>query len=202
MSGIPKAEKLKTSRGPGWCLGCLAIIVVSIVCLVCILFITPLLFRQLGIFGREASEVYELAPDLVASEQVSQAFARRNIPGVRVYVIPIKGETTQGAFIILDSSAGYSGLSPLDDSDDVFVGLLQDLSRRNREENLRISHVTVDYRDEEGNTMLAFTVDQEDVESYAAGSISRNEFFKLVQFDLLDTMKRLGIDELLDEVQP
>jgi hypothetical protein len=157
---------------------------------------------MLGIFGREANEVYELAPDPIASEQLSQAFNERDIPGVRVYVIPIKGETTQGAFIILDTSNGYSGLSPLDNSDDVFIELLQDLTIRNREENLRISHVTVDYRDEEGNTTLAFTVNQKDVESYVDGLISRDEFFKMVHFDLLGTLQRLGVDEFLEESQP
>ncbi|MCJ7432066.1 MAG: hypothetical protein MUO77_01120 [Anaerolineales bacterium] len=202
MSNLPKANKSKNNRGLVRCLGCLTIMIVSILCLACIVLFTPPLFRMLGIFGREASEVYELSPDPIASEQLSQAFTERNIPGVRVYVIPIKGKTSQGAFIILDPSDGYSGLSPLEDSDDVFIELLQDLTLRNRDENLRISHVTVDYRDEEGNTTLAFTVNQEDVEAYADGLMSQDEFFKVVHFDLLGTIQRLGIDEFLEESQP
>ena len=71
--------------------------------------------------------------------------------------------------------------------DDVLIELLQDLTLRNRDENLRISHVTVDYRDEEGNTTLAFTVNQEDVEAYADGN--SNKLSKLLESPLLETFK-------------
>jgi hypothetical protein len=166
------------------------------------LLITPLVLQRLGVFGRQAKDVYQLAPDPVASEQLSQAFAERDIVGVSVYVIPIMGEATQGAFIILDESEGYTGLSPTDDSNEVFIDLLRDLTERNRKENLRISHLTVDYRDEQGESLLAFTVDQENVEQYADGLITKEEFFEFVHFDLVDTLRNMGADELLEEVQP
>lgn len=194
----PYAPK-KKSRG---CLIWSIILGVSLLCIAAALLLAPMLLRALGIFGRDAKEVYEQSPDVVASEKLSQAFSERNIPGVEVYVIPIKGEPTQGAFIILDASKGYTGLSPLEDSSDVFVELLRDLTRRNRDENLRISHVTVEYRDEEGSSMLSFTVSQADVEKYANGQISQDEFFKAVHFNLVDTLRKMGVEELLEEYQP
>jgi len=202
MTDLSDESPPKKKRTGRTCLGCLVIILLSVCCLISLLLLAPSLLSKLGIFGMAASEVYELAPDPYASGQMSQAFEERNIPGVSVYVIPQKSKATQGAFIILDASKGYTGLSPLEGSDAVFVEILQDLVQRNRAENLRISHVTVDYRDENGDTVLAFTAQQEDVEAYADGVITQDEFFKVVHFDLLDTMRRLGVDEFLEEVQP
>jgi hypothetical protein len=202
MSDPPSENKSSNKKVFCGCLGCLTILVVSVLCVAGILIIDPPFLKSLGIFGQKARQVYQLAPDPVASDQLAQAFTDRQIPGVRVYVIPIKGKPTQGAFIILDASKGYKGLNLLDENDEVFIELLRDLTHRNREENLRIEHVTVEYRDEEGNTMLAFTVNQEAVESYADGLISQSEFVKAVHFDLKDTIRRLGIDEFLEGSQP
>jgi hypothetical protein len=186
----------------GWCCAsCVLIPLVSIICLVSVYFIGPPLVSWLGIYGPEAKEVYEAAPDLAASESLTQSFSDLGIPGVKVYVIPIKGEPTQGAFIILDSSAGYRGMDPLDTEDDMLLLILQDITRRNRTENLRLDHVTVDYRDEFGETATAFTVDQEAVEQYANDLITRKGFFVKIEIDLLGTLEYLGIDGMLEEIQ-
>jgi hypothetical protein len=149
----------------------------------------------------EAKEVYEAAPDLAASESLTQTFSELGIPGVRVYVIPIKGQPTQGAFIILDASAGYVGMDPLDTEDDMLLLILQDITRRNRTENLRLAHVTVDYRDEFGETATAFTVEQDLVEKFADGLITQREFFAQTEIDFLGTMQYLGIEGILEELQ-
>jgi hypothetical protein len=174
---------------------------VSILCLASAYFLGPPLFSWLGIFGMEATEVYEAAPDLAASESLTETFAELGIPGVRVYVIPIKGQPTQGAFIILDASAGYVGMDPLKANDDIFLLIMQDITHRNRSENLRLAHVTVDYRDEFGETATAFTVDQELVEEYADGLITQRGFFAQIEIDLIGTLEYLGIDGMLEEIQ-
>lgn len=184
------------------CLTCLIITGLSLVCIAGGFFLGPPILQELGIFGRPAEVVYQLAPDPVASQQLNQVLIDRNIPGVRVFVIPMKGQTTQGAFVILDASKGYTGLSPLDDSSGVFLSLLQDLTLRNRQENLRITHVTVDYRDEQGISILSFTVDQADVEKYADGLISQEDFYQAVHLDFVETLRRMGVEEFLEESQP
>ena len=120
---------------------------------------------------------------------------------MRVYVIPMKDQTTQGAFIILDASAGYQGLDPLNEKDDKLLLILQDITRRNRTENLRLAHVTVDFRDEFGETATAFTADQELVEEFADGLITQKGFFGQIEIDFLGTLEYLGIDGLLEEIQ-
>jgi hypothetical protein len=191
----------KKKRGWCFCAGCCLVPLVSILCLVSVFFVGPPLASWLGIFGMEAKEVYEAAPDLAASESLTQTFSELGIPGVRVYVIPIKGQPTQGAFIILDASAGYVGMDPLDTEDDMLLLILQDITRRNRTENLRLAHVTVDYRDEFGETATAFTVEQDLVEKFADGLITQREFFAQTEIDFLGTMQYLGIEGILEELQ-
>jgi len=191
----------KKKRGWCFCAGCLLIPVISIFCLASVYFLGPPLASWLGIFGPEAKEVYEAAPDLAASESLTNTFSELGIPGVRVYVIPIKDQPTQGAFIILDASAGYRGMDPLKEEDDILLLILQDITRRDREENLRLSHVTVDYRDEFGETVTSFTVNQEVVEDYVAGLITQKDFFGQLEIDLIGTIQYYGIDSLLEEIQ-
>jgi hypothetical protein len=174
----------------------------TLACLATAYFAGPQITGWLGIFGKGAAEVYELAPDLVASENLSQVFSELGIPGVKVYVIPLKDQSTQGAFIILDASAGYQGLNPLEDKGDLFMYILQDIIRRDRAENLRLSHVTVEFRDEVGESAFAFTAQQALIAQYADGLITRDEFFGSIEIDLLNTLKYLGIDSLLEEIQP
>ncbi len=184
---------------------CLILLIFSCLCLACLtttIFLGPSILTKLGFTGRTAKEVYQLAPDQSAGKSLTSAFVDRNIPGVRVIVIPISGEPTSGAFIILDSSKGYTGLSPMSEGDTVFLSLLKDLVERNRRDALRIKHVTVDYRDEQGISLLSFTVDQKTIEKYADGAITREEFYRSVHFNLLDTLQRMGFEDLLKEVQP
>jgi len=200
------SEAVQNSAPPkkkrGWCCAsCVIVPLVTILCLVSVYFVGPVVGRWLGIFGMEAKEVYEAAPDLAASESLTDTFVELGIPGVKVYVIPIKGQPTQGAFIIMDVSAGYRGLDPLSEEDDILLLVMQDITRRNREENLRLAHVTVEYRDEFGEPATTFTVDQEIVEQYADGFITQKDFFAQTEIDLLGTLEYLGIEGLLEEIQ-
>jgi len=92
-------------------------------------------------------------------------------------------------------------LDPLNEADDMLLLILQDITRRNRTENLRLAHVTVDYRDENGDTATAFTVNYELAEEYADGLITQKGFFSQIEIDLIGTLQYLGIDGLLEEIQ-
>jgi hypothetical protein len=200
------SEAVQNSSPPrkkrGWCCaGCIILPVVTVLCLVTVHFVGPIIGQWLGIFGMDAKEVYEAAPDLAASRSLTETFTELGIPGVTVYVIPIKGQSTQGAFIIMDVSAGYRGLDPLSEGDDMLLLVLKDITRRNREENLRLAHITVDYRDEYGETATAFTADQALVEEYTDGFISQREFFAKIEIDFMHTLQYLGIDGILEEIE-
>jgi hypothetical protein len=196
-----QSDTSRKKRGWCFCAGCILLPFLSLLCLVGAYFIVPPLANWLGIFGDDAREVYQYAPDPVASRSLTESFEELDIPGVKVYVIPIKDQPTQGAFIILDSSAGYAGLDPLNPGgeDEVFLQVIKDITRRNRDENLRLAHITVEYRDEYGERATSFTVDQEVVEQFADGLITQKGFFAQIEIDLVGTLEYLGIEGMLEE---
>ena len=75
MTSLPQGKTNQNKRSWCFCAGCLLIPVVSLLCLATVYFIGPQIAGWLGIFGKEAKEVYELAPDPIASENISQVFS-------------------------------------------------------------------------------------------------------------------------------
>ena len=61
----PTPPKKKRGRG---CLTCFLILIITFLCLAGAIFLGPKLAGWLGIFGMEAQEAYEAAPDLAASD--------------------------------------------------------------------------------------------------------------------------------------
>lgn len=196
----PENTPPKNKRSRGFCAGCLLIPLVIIAILAAVYFIGPPLLRWLGIFGPPAEQIYAAAPDLVASAEISEIFEEQSIPGVRVYVLPIQGRSTQGAFVILDASRGYQGLNPTQGKDDTFLLVIKQIDHRNQADNLRLEHVTVEYRDEFGEKVIGFTVPQELVEDYASDRISRDEFFREVDIDILQIIDYYNLRDLLEEI--
>lgn len=199
----PKPDRKK--RGWCFCAGCLLLPILVVGFLAAAYFVGPRLADALNLFGPEAEEVYAYAPNQEASQELSAIFTAREIPGVRVLVLPLKGEAAHGAFITLDASAGYRGLSPINEAEDeVFREVMAEITRRDQALDLNLAHVTVDYRDETGETALAFTAPQSLVEEYAEDQLSHKEFFSQVEIDLLRTIDYLDLDlnQILEEVQP
>jgi len=204
MTQTPPPRPDRKKRGWCFCAGCLLLPVLMVGCLAAAYFVGPRLADALNLFGPEAEEVYAYAPNQEASQELEAIFTAREIPGVRVLVIPIKGEAAHGAFITLDASAGYRGLSPMNDEDEVFREVMAEITRRDRALDLNLAHVTVESRDEAGETALAFTAPQSLVEAYAEGELSHEEFFGQIEIDLLRSIDYLDLDirEILEEVQP
>lgn len=196
----PKTTPPKKKRSRSFCAGCLLFPLIIIAILAALYFIGPPLLRWLGIFGPPAEQVYAAAPDLVASAEINEIFDEQSIPGVRVYVLPIDGRSTQGAFIILDASRGYLGLNPTQGKDDTFLRVIQNIHQRNQAENLRLEHVTVEYRDEFGEKVVGFTVPQDLVEDYATERITRDDFFREIDIDILQVIDYYNLRELLEEI--
>jgi len=179
-----------------------ALIFGMIACLVLVIVARAPILQALGLWNPPAKVVYQSAPDLVSSQKLNQVMLDLGIPGVRIYVMPIKNSPDQGLFVILDASQGYTGLSPLEGADQVFVDLLKRLSDLNASDAMHIAHLTADYRDELGESFLAFTVDMSAVDDYANGRISKEAFFQAANINLVDTLRNLGLDQLLEEVMP
>jgi len=196
--GLPLPRKEKRNRGclRGCLGGCLAVGVLFALGGTCLL-AAPLLLRAAGLINPPAEVVYGAAPDKYASAQIEDVIRQSSIEGVKVYVIPEQGSDEQTAFIILDPSSGFDGFEDLGQNateaqvDDRMDEVLSDLVARNQAENLRITRVAIDYRDENGETFMTMTTTMAEIENYMVGAIPRDEFYG--QFGV-------GFGDLLNQV--
>jgi hypothetical protein len=132
---------------------------------------------------------------------VTQALVSSGVQGASVLVIPIKGSSGQIAIITLDESRGYQGLAGTGSgpgTDNLRV-VVTNIVNANRQGEYGIERLSIDYRDTSGESSLAFTTTIEQAEAYAAGSITTQEFMGDVEFNLLDTMRYYGVDQILTE---
>lgn len=194
-----QAPKKRRSCARSGCFGCLGLVVL----LALVLVVAPFVLSRISIFGQSAKDAYSGAPDLQAGATVHDVFEEQQITGVRVYVMPVKGKTTNQAFIILDANQGYQGLSPTNQSDAVFSQVLQNLVTRNRDEELHLERVTVEHKDEQGKRTVAFTTSMDNIEALVDGRMSQDQFFGQVYFDIVDTLGNFGINvgEVLQGLQ-
>lgn len=61
--------------------------------------------------------------------------------------------------------------------------------------------MAVEYRDEFGERVIAFTSPMGDVDAYVSGSSNRETFMGGVHFSLVDTIQYFGLTEALEELQ-
>jgi hypothetical protein len=143
-----------------------------------------------------AQELYSGAPDLVAGQSVSDALVEAGVQGASVLVIPIQDSQGQIAIITLDESQGYAGFgSPASNNLQIVIG---NIVSANRARALHIEQLSIDYRDQTGESSLAFTTSMEKAEAFADGHITQQEFIGDVDFDLVDTLRYYGLDQLLE----
>jgi hypothetical protein len=191
MTNRPSSKHRK-----GWqlaCGGCLGIPLLGCFCIV----VVGALWQMLR---PNARDIYSGAPDLAAGADVSQALIDSGVQGASVLVIPIKGTSGQIAIITLDESRGFIGFSA--GSADNLQIVVNNIVQANRQGDYHIEQLSIDYRDASGESSLAFTATMSAAESYAVGAISRREFIGNVDFNLTDTLRYFGIDQILQEMQP
>lgn len=142
-----------------------------------------------------ARDLYSGAPDRAAGEDVSNALISAGIQGASVLVIPIKASAGQIAIITLDESQGYTGFGAA--GADSLKTVVTNIVNADRAGNLAIEQLSIDYRDESGKSSLSFTTTMDKASAYAAGEITREEFVGNVDFNLMDTMRYYGLDQIL-----
>lgn len=77
------------------------------------------------------------------------------------------------------------------------MSVIQRMREDNRMEELGIDRVTVDYRDETGQSLVAITASQSSIDQLAEGEISREQFMREVSIG----PGSLSFQEVLDLVQ-
>ena len=185
-----KAPRRKWLWGCG---GCIGIFILGCCAVFAVAALAPTLRPS-------ARDVYSGAPDLAAGEDVSQALIDSGVEGASVLVIPIKGSSGQIAILTLDESRGYTGFSG--QGEDSLKTVVSNIVAANHAGDYHIERLSIDYRDESGESSLAFTATIESAETYADGGMTQQEFMGDVEFNLMDSLRYFGVDqELLKELQ-
>ena len=164
-------------------------------CAVAGVFGGPALWNQL--FRSKAEELYSGAPDPFASRVVSQILLDAGIAGARAVVIPIQESAGQIAVITLDEGKGFAGMGTASANEMTMMSIIQRMREDNRMEELGIERVTIDYRDETGQCLVAITASQSAIDMLAEGEISREQFMREVSIG----PGSLSFREVLDLVQ-
>jgi hypothetical protein len=138
----------------------------------------PALWNQL--FRSRAEELYSGAPDPFASRVVSQILLDAGIAGARAIVIPIQDSAGQIAVVTLDQGEGFTGMGSASANEMTLMSVIQRMREDNRMQELGIERVTVDYRDENGQSLVAITASQTAIDMLAEGEISREQFMREV----------------------
>jgi hypothetical protein len=189
----------KPKRGCLRCVGILGVLLVGCGLLTGGTFLASRLSRSLGIFGPTAEELYSGTVDRQASASVTDLLLNEGLEGASALVIPIKGSNGQIAIITVDESKGFVGLSPGDETEDPVYNLVSQLSNANNINDLDLERIAIDYRDETGENVLSFTSSQENIDAYANGDISEQEFLGAVEFNLNEVIDYFGVGELYQQ---
>jgi hypothetical protein len=177
------------------CFGCFGIAVLFSCCAVAGVLGGPALWNQL--FRSRAEELYSGASDPFASRVISQILLDAGIAGARAVVIPIQETAGQIAVVTLDEGQGFTGMGSASANEMTMMSVIQRMREDNRMEDLGIDRVTVDYRDENGQCLVAITASQSSIEMLAEGEISREQFMREVSIG----PGSLSFQEVLDLVQ-
>ncbi|MFQ5921816.1 MAG: hypothetical protein ACE5M4_03145 [Anaerolineales bacterium] len=136
----------------------------------------PALWNQL--FRSRAEELYSGAADPFASRVVSQILLDAGLAGARAVVIPIQESAGQIAVVTLDEGDGFTGMGSASANEMTMMSVIQRMREDNRMEELGIERVAIDYRDENGQSLVAITASQTAIDMFAEGEINREEFMR------------------------
>lgn len=178
----------RRGRGCLWgCGGCLGILVAS----VCVIAAGILILRALR---PDPEKLYAGASDPVAEAAIENVLINAGVQGAQVTVIPTKGGDDQLAYIVLDESSGFSADNLAQGGDAGLANALLQLDSANKAQELNIGPVAMEYRDQSGEPLFVVATDQENIQAFASGEISREELLAGTEIDLTNLLG--GIDAL------
>jgi hypothetical protein len=190
----------RRNRGCLACLGCLGLTACLAAVLVAVVLFAPSLLREV-IFGPGPEERFSGAADPVGTEMVAEVLDDAGFEGVDVVVMPVQGSQGQVAILTLTESSRLGSIESTASGEEQFISLVQDFSRANREGDLRIETVALDFQGEDGQSLVSVGVAQQAVDAYAAGEISRREFVRQVEIDFSNLISAAELQQLIAEME-
>jgi hypothetical protein len=168
---VTLSEKRKRG-GCLWC-GCLSAGAVLVVLLIAggVIAWNTNLPEQLGVRESAAQRLLSGPPDRQAAQQIVDDLAAAGVDtrGMWVYVLPVEGQSYRVAYAVLDAGEGFH-FGRGGEGDAVLDYLVQ-LASGESIDALNIGRIGIDYRDEEGNPVIALTAPAAAIQAYARGEI-------------------------------
>ena len=191
------------------CLGC-GCQVLGILALLVFLAVVWIVAVQAGVLERlglresPADELLSGAPDRQAAAAVLEGLhqAEINTRGMSIQVLSMKGTSDKLAIAVIDRSQGFV----LGQSGDAGAALerLQDMIAGDTLDELGITRVAIESRDQKGRFVAAVTVKREDLKAMANGEMDPEDFVKAVDarinpLRLMGRLRELAPDLLEQE---
>ena len=134
--------------------------------------------NRLGLVKSPAQELLSGTPDRAAASALKEELVKSGFDarGLDVYVLPIKGEQGNIAYIGLDSSKGFRFGETK--SGDPITDLMKRLGASDTAEESRIQRIAVDYKGSDGESVVTLTASTESVSGLADGKVSPEQFLK------------------------
>jgi hypothetical protein len=170
--GVTLGEQ-RRRNGCLWC-GCLSAVGAIVVVLLAVGGVIAWysnLPERLGVRTSPAQRLLSGPPDRQAAQQIMDdlADAGMDTRGTWVYVLPVEGKPYRVAYAVLDAAEGFR--FGHGGEGDVVLDYLVQLAGGESIDALDIGRVGIDYRDEEGNPVIALTAPTAVIQAYARGEI-------------------------------
>jgi hypothetical protein len=191
----------RRNRGCLACLGCLGLTACLAAVLVGVVLFAPTLLQKVGIFGPGPEERFSGAADPVGTQMVTEVLDDAGFEGVDVVVMPVQGSKGQIALFTLSESSRLGSIDSTASGEEQFLSLVQEFSRANREGDLKIETVALDFQGENGQSLVSAGVPQEAVDAYATGKIGRREFVQQVEIDFSNVISAAELQRLIAEME-
>ncbi len=127
--------------------------------------------ERLGVRRSPAQRLLSGPPDRQAAQQIVDDLAAAGVDtrGMWIYVLPVEGKPYRVAYAVLDAGEGFR--FGRGGEGDAVLDYLVELASGESIDALNIGRVGIDYRDEEGNPVIALTAPTAAIQAYARGEI-------------------------------
>ncbi len=162
-----------------WIIG---IIIVIVAILAIMIFDVP---TRLGLIKSPSEKLLSGTPDReAASDMLTQLEAAgMDTTGMEIFIIPVaESDGHYIAYAVMDASEGFV-FGSLTGEDPITMGLVN-LATSGVAQEMDITQFGMEYRDQEGTTLMAIGASADTVTAFAAGTISREEFMTSIEGDV------------------
>jgi hypothetical protein len=172
---LTEGQSGKARKG---CLITLGVIVIILLIISIFLFNLP---QRLGIIASPGERMVSQTPDRIAATALKAELTRAgfNTQGIDLYVMPLRNSDGSILLASLDSSKGFnfSNIS----GQDAITDYLKRLADLDKSGTYHIEQVVIDYKGDDGESMVSATAPVNAIRKFSQGTMSRQDFMQAIE---------------------